>query len=274
MQNSIGDFRAKTGGDLSNDSVQDSMNSTSVYSGFYNGPPSQVKRGLDLFCTPLESIVLNRRMSTIIKGTQSGDTAAASNSTSPSGSSMTHAVSGIHGFVEQLTIPQANAFMTVFLFLLVAIGAIMVGILLSKISFQIWAMHNSFPKKLAGFRKRFLGLLMRSVVNLILTMYGVWTLLFIFESTNGDSWGAKAFACVSWTAFTAVLVFFTLKIRIFARRQRKLKQGVSALFEDQETWRRYSLFYDNYKRGNISLHPEQHLEIKIPLHKVSLSRIL
>lgn len=215
MQNSIDEFRRMTGGDLSADSVQQLTNSTFVFSGSNNG-------------------------SSFI----SANTAASRKS---------DAVYGIDGFVEQLTIPQTNAFLTVFLFFLMAIGAIVLGILLFNAVLTIWAMHDSFPKKLASFQGRFAGLLIRSVINSVLIMYGVWTLLFIFQCTTGQSWGTRFFAGASWTLFTTALGLFTLSICNAVRRHGKLVRGASILFEDKDIWRRYSLFYDNYKRGNTPL---------------------
>lgn len=252
MQNSIDDFRAKTGGDLSDDSVQDSSNSTFVYSDSNNGSMPALKRGLDLFFSRVEPALLERDVSTSINRTQGGSTTALSNNTTSAESKTTHVVYGIHGFVEQLTIPQANTFMTVFLFFTIAIAATLVLNLLFRAIVEAWVTHNSFPKMLKGFRTKYWGLLARTIVNSILIMYGVWSLLCVFEFTNGDSWGAKVLAGVTWAVFTFILGFFTFRIWDVVRRHKKLEEGASVLFEDRDTWRRYSLFYDGYKHGNIS----------------------
>ena len=250
MQNTIDDFRAKTGGNLRDDSVQYLRNSTLVYSDTNNGSIHTSKRGLDLWFLPFEPALVNRDVSTAVNGTQGGNATAPTNGTSSAGSKITHVVYGIQGYVEQLTIPQANTFMTVLLFFAIIIAAIAVGILLFKVILEAWALFGSFPKKLTGFRKRYWGLLARTIVNLILLLYGVWTLYCIFQFTNGDSWAAKTLAGITLAVFTAILGFFTFRIWYLARRFKKLEGDTSVLFEDKETWRKYSLFYDGYKRGN------------------------
>ena len=253
MQNTIDDFRAKTGGNLSDDSVQYLRNSTLLYSDTSNGTGLPSKRGLDLSLSPFESLLVNRDLSTAINGTQVGNATTTSNSTNHSGDKVTHLVYGIQGYVEQLTIPQANTFMTVLLIFSLVIAAIALSILLFKVILETWALFASFPKKLTGFRKRYWGLLARTIVNLILLLYGVWTLYCIFQFTNGDSWAAKILAGVTLAVFTAVLGFFTFRIWFLARRFKKLEGDTSVLFEDKETWRKYSLFYDGYKRGEWAL---------------------
>ncbi|KAI4186366.1 MAG: hypothetical protein LQ346_005696 [Caloplaca aetnensis] len=238
MQIKIDNFRNVTGGNLTEDSVAFLKNSTIVY-----GKGSKSKRALDVV---LGSPVLYTRdeITTSINGTQAGNSTS-----SPSEDKVTHVVQGIQGYVEQLTIPQANTFMTVLLVFAIILAAIAVGILLFKVILETWALFGSFPKKLVGFRKRYWGLLARTITNLILLLYGVWTLYCVYQFTNGDSWAAKVLAGVTFAIFTAILGFFTFRIWQLARRSKKAEGDTSVLFEDKETWRKYSLFYDNYKRG-------------------------
>ena len=84
---------------------------------------------------------------------------------------------------------------------------------------------------------------------MILLLYGVWTLYCIYQFTNGDSWAAKILAGVTLALFTAVLAFFTIRIWRIAQKFKRMEGDTAILFEDKETWRKYSLFYDNYKRG-------------------------
>ena len=130
----------------------------------------------------------------------------------------------------------------------IVIAAITVGILLFKVILETWALLASFPKKLISFRKRYWGILAKTIVNLILLLYGVWTLYCIFQFTNGDSWAAKLLAGVTLGIFTAVLGFFTVRIWYVARKYKKAEGDASALYENKETWLKYSLFYDSYKK--------------------------
>lgn len=247
MQTAIDNFRQKTGGNLTNDSVAYLRNATLVYaSGSKANSGIVQKRSFDFF---FETHLVSRDTAVSVNGTQAGNgTTAATNGTA-GGNKVTHIVHGIEGYVEQLTIPQANTFMTVLLIFAIVIAAIAVGILLFKVILEAWALFASFPKKLTSFRKRYWGLLGRTITNLILILYGVWTLYCVYQFTNGDSWAAKTLAGVTLAIFTALLVGFTFRIWHIAHRYKKMEGDTSALFEDKETWRKYSLFYDNYKRG-------------------------
>lgn len=244
MQKSIDNFRRVTGGNLTEDSIEFLRNATLVYSdGSKSNSSSLTKRGLHA----LGEVMLSARdgVSTSVNGTESGS----SNGTASHDSKVTHLVHGVQGYVEQLTIPQANTFLTVLLIFAIVIAAIAVGILLLKVILETWALFGSFPKKLTSFRKRYWGLLARTITNLILLLYGVWTLYCVYQFTNGDSWAAKLLAGVTLGIFTAILGFFTFRIWFIARKYKRAEGDTTALYEDKETWRKYSLFYDNYKRG-------------------------
>ena len=249
MQISIDNFRKATGGNLTEDSVPYLRNATLVY----NSGSSSSNSGLlskRLVSSFFEPHLVSRDTAATVNGTQAGNgTVTATNGTTAADEKVTHFVHGIQGYVEQLTIPQANTFMTVLLIFAIVIAAIAVGILLLKVILETWALFGSFPKKLTNFRKRYWGLLARTITNLILLLYGVWTLYCVFQFTNGDSWAAKLLAGVTLGVFTAVLAFFTFRIWQLAQRFKRMEGTSSALFEDKETWRKYSLFYDNYKRG-------------------------
>ncbi|KAL9100463.1 MAG: hypothetical protein Q9163_004166 [Psora crenata] len=247
MQTSIDNFRKVTGGNLTENSVIYLKNATLLHSSGSKQETSIArKRSWGPGRYALEPALLTREFTADVNGSQVGNgTYAAGNETSK----VTHLVHGIQGYVEQLTIPQANTFMTVLLIFAIVIAAIAVAILLLKVVLEIWALFASFPKKLTGFRKRYWGLLGRTITNLILLLYGIWTLYCVFQFTNGDSWAAKVLAAVTFAAFTVLLAFFTFRIWQLAQRFKRLEGDTSALFEDKETWRKYSLFYDNYKRG-------------------------
>jgi hypothetical protein len=247
MQISIDKFRKATGGNLTDDSLPYLRNASLVYDTGSGSGSSIMKREIDFFSEPH---LISRDTAVSVNGTQAGNGTAATNGKGTAeGNKITHVVHGIQGYVEQLTIPQANTFMTVLLIFAIVVAAIAVGILLLKVILETWALFGSFPKKLTSFRKRYWGLLARTIVNLILLLYGVWTLYCVYQFTNGDSWAAKVLAGVTLGLFTAILGFFTFRIWQIAQRYKKMEGDTSALFEDKETWRKYSLFYDNYKRG-------------------------
>jgi hypothetical protein len=120
--------------------------------------------------------------------------------------------------------------------------------LLFKVILETWALFASFPKSLTGFRKRYWGTMGRTIVNLILVVYGVWVLYCIFQFTQGDSWAAKLLAGITLAVFTGILGYFSFRIWKLARRAKKADGDTSQLFDDKETWVKYSLFYDQYKK--------------------------
>ena len=138
---------------------------------------------------------------------------------------------------------------TVLLIFAIVLAAITVAILLFKVILEAWALFGTFPKRLTSFRKRYWHTLAKTITNLILLLYGVWTLYCIFQFTNGDSWAAKLLAAITLASFTAILGFFTFRIWYVARKYKKAEGDASALYENKETWIKYSLFYDSYKRG-------------------------
>ncbi|KAF2495211.1 DUF907 domain protein [Lophium mytilinum] len=232
MQTSIDNFRKSTGGNLTEDSVAYLKNVTLVSP---SSDKNLTKRGL-------ESFVLFARdsLNTQVNGTDGNST---------SDNKLMHTVSGIQAYVEELTIPQANTFMTVLLIFAIVIAAITVGILLFKVILETWALFGTFPKSLTSFRKRYWWLLAKTITNLILLLYGVWVLYCVYQFTNGDSWAAKLLAGVTLAIFTAILGFFTWKIWYTARKFSKIEGDAAALYDDKDIWRKYSLFYENYKKS-------------------------
>ncbi|KAJ4383298.1 hypothetical protein N0V86_001343 [Didymella sp. IMI 355093] len=234
MQTSIDGFREKTGGNLTTDSVQFLSNATLVH---VDQNMTLTKRSFD----GISDVLLWTRdeLETNVNGTAD----------SSADNKIVHAVKGIQGYVEEYKIPNGNTFMTVLLWFAIVIAAITVGILLLKVILETWALFGTFPKRLTSFRKRYWWTLAKTITNLILLLYGIWTLYCVYQFKNGDSWAAKVLAGVTLAAFTAVLAFFTWKIWSIAHKYKKMEGDNSALYDDKEVWRKYSIFYENYKRS-------------------------
>jgi hypothetical protein len=229
MQTSIDSFRSRTGGNLTQNSVQFLQNATLVH---VDQKVSLTKRALLFARDDLNTNVGNGNATA---GDDDGK--------------VIHMVKGIQGFVEEYTIPDGNAFMTVLLVFAIVIAAITVGILLFKVILETWALFGSFPKRLTSFRKRYWWTLAKTITNLVLLLYGIWVLYCVYQFKNGDSWAAKTLAGVTLVAFTGVLAFFTWKIWSIAHKFKKLEGSPSALYDDKEVWRKYSMFYENYKQS-------------------------
>jgi hypothetical protein len=230
MQNSIDNFRAATGGNLTDDSVQYLKSTTLVFGGG-SGATS-------------DSSSLRRSLAYIVRDSISTTVNSSSTATANTTSSLQETVSGIKGYVEELSVPQANTFMTVLLIVAIIIAAIALGILSLKVILEFWALFGSFPKGLTGFRKHYWGTMARSIVNLILVFYGIWVLYCIFQFTHGDSWAAKLLAGLTLAIFTGVLAYFAFMIWNTARKLKDAEGDASGLYEDKDTWMKYSIFYD------------------------------
>lgn len=172
LQASIDGFRAETGGNLTNDNVQFLQNATLLFTdGSNSSTISTVKRAVGSF---IHGFYL-RDVTTSVNSS-----ASAANDTSTF-SEIQLKVSGITAYVEQLAVPQANTFITVLVIVGIIIGAIAVSILLFKLILEFWALFGSFPKSLTGFRKHYWGTMARSIVQLILILYGIWVLFCVFQ---------------------------------------------------------------------------------------------
>lgn len=239
MQTTIDNFRKSTGGNITDNNYEYLKNSTLRFQDGSTATPSGsfkrlLVRGLD--------VLLPRQVDGITTSVN-GTSGASGN---PSKESTL--VSGIQAYVEQITVPDANAFMTILLVFAIVIGAIVVGILLFKVILEAWALFGKFPTSLTTFRKEYWRIMAQTITSLVFLLYGVWTLYCIFQFKNGDSWAARALAGVTLGLFTALLGFYIWKIWSVAHKLKKSQGDSSALFEDKKTWKKYKIFYENYKK--------------------------
>ncbi|KAK5085342.1 hypothetical protein LTR05_004626 [Lithohypha guttulata] len=240
MQTAIDDFRSKTGGNLTDNNYEYLKNATLRFPDGTNVQPTGsfsrrlAIRALDyLLPRQLDGIT------TSLNGTDSATTGQSQES---------KLVSGIQAYAEQLTVPDANAFMTILLIFAVIIAIIVVGILLFKVVLEAWSLFGKFPKSLTTFRKEYWRIMAQTITCLILLLYGVWTLYCVYQFRNGDSWCAKALAGVTLGIFSALLGFYTWKIWSVAHKLKRSEGDVRSLYENKETWKKYHLFYENYKK--------------------------
>ncbi|KAL7627798.1 hypothetical protein AAE478_001993 [Parahypoxylon ruwenzoriense] len=232
MQISIDNFRAATGGNLTNNSFEWLRKGTLVSDDpSTSGNTSVTRRAIE------DIIYLAAR-----EETSDGDAQSSAETT------IRAAVSGIQGYVEQLSVPQANTFMTVLLIVAIVVGVIVVGILLIKVILEVWALYGNFPQSLTGFRKHYWGSIARVITSLILLLYGIWVLYCVFQFTQGDSWAAQTLAGVTLIIFTGILAVFSWRIWRMAQRLKNTEGDTAALYEDKKLWVKYSLFYESYKK--------------------------
>lgn len=229
-QRSIDDFRNKTGGNLTVDSV-DYLKSISYTASGQN----MTKRAIQV-----ASLWARDDLSLNANSTEDGN---------QDSSPLDGISSGIKKYSQELSIPSGNTFMTVLLIFAIVVASITVAILLFKVILETWALCGNFPKRLTGFRKRYWWTLAKTITHLILLLYGIWTLYCVYQFKNGDSWACKVLAGVTLALFTAVLGFFTWKIWSLAQKFKRMEGDSTALYENKELWRKYSIFYENYKKS-------------------------
>ncbi|KAF7542806.1 hypothetical protein G7Z17_g11254 [Cylindrodendrum hubeiense] len=231
LQTSIDNFRSSTGGNLTNDSFEVLQNATLVYSdnstSAVNETSFKIRRALHEFGH------------LIARDSSDNDTDI---------TNIQLTVSGITAYVQQLSVPKSNTFMTVLLIVAIVVAAIVVGILLVKVILEFWALFGSFPQSLSGFRKHYWGSIARAITSLIMLLYGIWVLYCVFQFTQGDSWAAKTLAGVTLAIFTGILAFFSWKIWSTARKLKNAEGDPKGLYQDKEIWVKYSLFYESYKK--------------------------
>jgi hypothetical protein len=249
MQNAIDSFRKSTGGNLTDASYPYLRNNVTL---LYNQGNDSSSSSGGLFRRAMDTAVLFARDG--IDANVGGQSASIGNgdggNTTTSGNAKDQKfVSGIQAYVEQLSIPSENTFMTLLLIWAIVVAALIVGVLLIKVVLEGWSMIGKLPKSLESWRRRYWWRLAKSITNLILLLYGMWTLYCIYQFTNGDSWAAKVLAAVTLGLFTLVLAGFTWRIWSKAKQYKKMDGDVSRLYEDKETWIKYSLFYDSYKKN-------------------------
>lgn len=180
LQQGIDDFRLKTGGNVTDMSVEFLKNATLVYSQTSGaGATGKSKRSLGMGL-----VNLLRRQDQVDFGHNVNST---DQSEGGENNQVMHYVHGIEAYVEELKIPSANTFMTVLLMFAILIAAIAVLILLFKVILEIWALFASFPKRLTGFRKRYWGFLAGTVVRIVSDASMHAPAVFIVDLWHADS---------------------------------------------------------------------------------------
>lgn len=268
MQNSIDNFRERTGGNLTQSSVETLKETTLIYGNRTNLGSSELSE----VSSPLvdKSLVSHDTMARIlhkfIRATTATVTTATEdnsqyangddplapgeyNITSPGQSEKKYVtvVTGIKAYVETLTIPSTNTFMTLLIWWAILAAACIAGILSFKLFLEIWC-WSSKKSRFEGFRERYWLFLGSTLVRIITILYGVWVLYCLYQFKLGDdSWGAQLLAGLTLGLFTLVLLGYAARICFLAHKAQKEKNGLEYLFEHKPWLRKYGLFYDQFK---------------------------
>lgn len=239
LQSSIDSFRAKTGGNLTEDNIDFVRKATMVYSdGSSSRPAGSMfsKRAISSFAT-----LIGREIETNVNNT-------AADSAGQDQSKFQVTVHGIQAYAQRLAVPKSDIFMTALLVVAIVIASIVLVLLLVKVILEVWSLWGNFPNSLKGFRKHYWGSIARTITSLILLLYGIWVLYCVFQFTRGDSWAAKTLAGVTLAVFTGILAFFTWKIYDTVQKVKSTEGDTKALYENKDIWMKYSLFYESYRK--------------------------
>ncbi|KAJ5872603.1 uncharacterized protein N7529_004956 [Penicillium soppii] len=239
MQTSIDNFRSATGGNTTSDSYT-FLKNASLSASSSSASTNTTKRSWDY------TIQFGELVARSVDA--SADSSVSNSTSSSDDSGPSSEVDRLKELAQELMIPSANVFMTVLLIFAIVIAVVVVGILLVKVVLELWALYGNFPKKLSDFRKDYWGLMARTITNMILVLYSIWVLYCVYQLRKGDSWAAKLLAAITLALFTALLFFFAIRIVYMARKYKRAEGDTAGLYENKETWKKYSLFYDNYKK--------------------------
>jgi hypothetical protein len=248
MQNSIDTFRNNTGGNLTASSYQKLQQTTLVYKDSTNANQTDIIINSGSILSSSQTTRLVRRL-LMVRDDNSTMSASATVNNEPPGDQKKYVtiVTGIKAYVEKLTVPNTNTFMTLLIWWAIIAGICIVAILSVKLFIEIWSIRGNKNNKFEGFRKRFHIFLALTLVRLVLIFYGIWVLYCFYQFKIGDSWGTRLIAGLVFGIMTIVLMGFAIRIIILARRASKFHGGLEYLFSHKPWLQNYGLFYDQFK---------------------------
>jgi hypothetical protein len=255
MQTSIDNFRNETGGNLTLSSYLLLEDSTLVYQ---NQTNPQSSGNLIPAATSFTNSSSNstddenniwyaRQLIEHWKRQQQDDA-----STAPTPASNVEVVGGIQAYVENLTIPDTNTFMTLLIWYVILVAIILLAILSFKLFVEMkhvrhLAKHKKQSDFFPDFKKSYGLVLMTMLVRMVIIFYGIWVLYSLFQFKVGDAWGTRLLAGLTLGIFSLILLLFSARIVYLALRASKKKGGLEDLFEHEPWIRKYGVFYVQYK---------------------------
>lgn len=238
MQVAIDNFRNRTGGNLTESSFTRLQQTTLVYRDRSNANQTDI--------TISDSNSMNKRMFHDIFSRANTNSTVAQPAASAD-KKYVNIVTGIRAYVEQLSVPNANTFMTLLIWFAIIVGICIIAILSIKLTLEIWSIRGNKKNKFEGFRKRYHLFLVTTLVRLVILFYGLWVLYCFYQFKIGDSWGALLLASLVFSMTSIVLMGFTIRIAWLAHVASKQKGGLEYLFKHKPWIRMYGLFYDQFK---------------------------
>ncbi|VVT47039.1 uncharacterized protein SAPINGB_P001513 [Magnusiomyces paraingens] len=271
MQNSIDDFRSRTGGNLTASNYTRLQETTLIFGNQTNVDMTTesllsnttdssnatettrrlVKKWLDDAGVSISTDLFNRATANITTASDSTNSSSSSNTTistsSQSEKKYVSIVTGIKSYMESLSIPDTNTFMTLLIWWAIIVAICIASILSFKLFLEIWCLRTKHPSRFEGFRQRYWIFLGSTLVRITTLLYGVWVLYCLYQFKIGDSWGTKLLAGLTLGIFSLILLLYAARICFLAHRARRETNGLEFLFLHKPWIRKYGLFYDQFK---------------------------
>lgn len=249
LQRSIDNFRKHTGGNMTENSYARLKETTLVFRNAQNANSSNIE-------IPSMPDDTNRTTAVLAKALRQGVKRAPEALLQPAmeGESgdvkkkYVTIVTGIRAYVEKLAVPNTNTFMTLLIWWAVVVASCIAAILACKLLLELLSMRGWNRKnKFGGFRQRYWSFMATTLLRLTCIFYGVWVLYCFYQFKLSDSWGAQLLAGILFSVMTLVLVCFSVRVWVLARRAMRETGGLELLFEHEPWLRKYGLFYDQFK---------------------------
>lgn len=250
MQQSIDDFRGRTGGNLTMSSYTKLKETTLIMGNQTNQVLDTQAMARNQSATTAATAahrLIKRAVATIVNNSTTSSTANSTTSESPDNTKKyVEIVSGVKAYIESMLVPNTNIFMTMLIWWAIIVGICVAGIMGFKLFLELWFLHKKDAQKFSGFRKRYLVILNTTLVRIIALLYGVWVLYCLHQFKISDSWGVKLLAGLTLGLFSLVLIGYGLRICYLAHKAIKKKE-LDFLFQHKPWIRKYGLFYDQFK---------------------------
>lgn len=241
MQHSIDTFRSRTGGNLTASSYERLQQTTLVYRETEN------QNSRDVEIPQKMNYITQQLLRRLVPRIAETGTDSASELEDQAEKKYVSFVSGIKAYVEKLSVPNTNTFMTLLIWYAI-IGAICIaGFILLKVCLELWSINGNPRNKFEGYRKGYMRFLTNTLLRLVVMFYGISVLYCMYQFKIGESWGPQLLAALTFAIKTIVLFWFSLRITYLARQTSKEGRGFEYLFEYKPYISRYGLFYDQFR---------------------------
>lgn len=157
-------------------------------------------------------------------------------------------VQGLKAYVEELSIPSTNTFMTVLVWFCIIMAACITLIMAVKLALEVYCRwYKPLGKNLENFRRRYWIHLGSTIVRVVLVLYGLGVLYCCFQFKQSDSWAATVLAAITLALMSITLLALTGRIFFLALYASREKGGLEYLFSHKPWIRKYGLFYDQFQ---------------------------